>query len=129
MSTTIFNDQGTFHYEDNGQESVQVFDGDGEPDFKFRYKQEIKDTEWFFHLLDQEPKTKMLDVFVSTIDSLKAAIAGGYGQEKKIIEKVQTLRSLVKSLIAPHQVDHDCRVCACCLESAWKLATVWKVEV
>jgi hypothetical protein len=128
MSTTVFNSFGRFEYDDNGQQVIQVYEGDGVPDFKFRYHREISNTEWFFKLLDKEPKTKILNEFVRLIARLKNFIELGYGHEREIVGCVQGLRLLVKTTIAPHDVSHDCRVCACCLDNEWRLATNWSPE-
>lgn len=124
----VIDDMGNREYDDNGQQIVQVFDGDGVPEFHLKYKQEIADTNLLFHLLEQEPKTKMLNVLVEAISNLKLTIDKGYSHERRIVTLVKGLRSYIKTLIAPHDPENDCRRCACAVENAWKIAIEWYEE-
>jgi hypothetical protein len=128
VSTTIINSLGVTEYEDNGQQVVQVFEGNGKPDFEKLYWQALSDTHWFLKLLDEAPKTRMLVAFTEKINRLKAAIAGGYGHERAIIQAIKDLRWMIKTLIAPHNPEDDLRRCACHLENRWKADTDWRYE-
>ncbi len=128
MSTTIFDSMGIREYDDDGQQVIQVFDGNGRPEFKKLYWSVLSDTNHFLAMLDEAPKTRMLTTFTDKIAKLKEAIQAGYGHERTIIQMIRDLRYLIKVLIAPHDPENDLRRCACHLENKWKVDTDWKYE-
>lgn len=128
MNTTVFGSLGRRDYDDNGQEVVQVYDGEGKPEFEKRYWQAIEETRWFLEALAEEPKTKCLQMWEDKIKALKDGIAGGYGHERKIIQVIKDLRYMIKTLVAPHDPTHDLRRGACQLECRWKADTDYRYE-